>query len=68
MWRWLRGTTGFSYLEGYTQPQKQGSHVETRGVLFCASGNPHILVLETRPLKSDVCKPNLGFRLGSRGI
>ena len=48
-------------------PKEQVSHVETRGVLIGASGNPHRLVLETRPLRRDSWNPKQGFRLGPRG-
>ena len=37
--------------------QEQVSHVETRGVLMGATGNPHMLVLETMPLRRDAWKP-----------
>lgn len=30
----------------YTAPNKKGSHMERRGVLFCASGNPNMLIFE----------------------
>ena len=39
-----------------------------RGVLFGASGKPHMLVLEPKPLRSDTWKPKEELRLGPRGL
>ena len=65
MWRWLGELEGFSNQRVGHSSKEQVSHVETRGVLIGASGNP--LVLETSPLRRDAWKPTQGFRLGPRG-
>ena len=44
--------------------KRQVSHVETRFDLIGASGKPHMLILETRPLMRDSRKPKQWTPLG----
>ena len=46
----------------------QVSHVETRGVLFGASGKPLRRVLQTSPMRIDAWKPKQVLRSGPRGL
>ena len=44
------------------------TQVETRCALTGASGKPHMLVFETRPLGRDAWNPKQGFSFGPRGL
>lgn len=48
--------------------KRQVSHVETRFDLIGASGKPHMLILETRPLMRDSRKPKQWTPLGPRAL
>ena len=42
--------------------------METRGVLFRASGKPHTLFFEPKPLRSNTWNPKQELRLWPKGL